>query len=128
MAIFSACFGASFMVLHPTVYTNLLVEKISKHNVSCWLVNTGWSGGPYGVGSRMKIQFTRSIINAIFNGNFDKVSYTTDKFFGLSIPTECSGFSSEIFDTRNTWKNKDDYDKTARELALLFEKNYEQFK
>jgi phosphoenolpyruvate carboxykinase (ATP) len=127
-ATFSTCFGASFMVLHPTIYAKLLVDKIANHNVSCWLVNTGWNGGPYGVGSRMKIQFTRSIIRAILNGNLNKANYKTEPFFGLHIPTECAEFPSEIFDTRNTWKNKEDYDKKAKELVMLFEKNYEQFK
>jgi phosphoenolpyruvate carboxykinase (ATP) len=126
---FSPCFGASFMVLHPTVYTNLFIEKVVKHEVTCWLVNTGWSGGPYGFGSRMKIQSTRSIINAIYNGSLNNVEYKTEPFFGLNIPKECPGFQeNEILDPKNTWKNKDDYNQRAEELALLFEKNYNQFK
>jgi phosphoenolpyruvate carboxykinase (ATP) len=92
------------------------------------LVNTGWNGGPYGVGSKMKIPFTRSIIRAICNGDFNNVKYKTEQFFGLNIPVECAGFQHEVFDTRNTWKNKEEYDKKAKELVALFEKNYEQFK
>jgi phosphoenolpyruvate carboxykinase (ATP) len=127
-ATFSTCFGAPFMALHPTVYTNLLGEKIAKHNVNCWLVNTGWSGGPYGVGSRMKIQFTRSIIRAILTGKLDNVKYVTEPYFGLNIPTECEGVPSEILDPKSTWQDKNAYDKKAKELAALFESNYEQFK
>ena len=127
-ATFSTCFGAPFMALHPTVYTNLLGNKIAKNNVNCWLVNTGWSGGPYGIGSRMKIQFTRSIIRAILSGKLENTKFKAEPYFGLNIPVECDGVPTEILDTKNTWKNQDDYDKKAKELASLFEKNYEQFK
>src|SRR5213595_2074678 len=112
-ATFSACFGAPFMVLHPSVYANLLREKISRHKVDCWLVNTGWSGGPYGVGSRMKIQFTRAIIHSILDGRLTNVPTENDPIFGLHVVTSCPGVPSTILNPRQTWSDPAAYDATA---------------
>jgi phosphoenolpyruvate carboxykinase (ATP) len=126
-ATFSACFGAPFMVLHPSRYAELLADKIREHNVSCWLVNTGWSGGPYGVGERMKIKHTRLLLNAALNGELDKVSYDLDPVFGLQVPTACPGIPSEILKPRNTWSDQEAYDSKAAHLAQLFVENFRQF-
>lgn len=124
---FSTCYGAPFMPRHPQRYAELLGQKLAKHNVDVWLVNTGWSGGPYGVGSRMKIGFTRSIINAVLNGGLKNVPMTTEPFFGLQIPTECPGVPADILNTRNTWSNQADYDAQAKKLAGMFVENFKQF-
>jgi len=126
-ATFSTCFGAPFMVWHPTVYAKLLGEKIKKHKVKCWLVNTGWTGGPYGVGSRMKIQYTRAMLNAALNGKLDKVEYETDQFFNLQIPKSCEGVPSEVLNPRNTWKDKNAYDEMAMKLAGMFVNNFKEY-
>ncbi len=126
-ATFSTCFGAPFMVHHPSVYAELLGEKIKKHNAKCWLVNTGWSGGPYGVGSRMKIQYTRAMLNAALTGQLDTVKTFTDPIFGLSLPESCEGVPSEILNPRNTWKNKSAYDSMAEKLAGMFVDNFKEF-
>ena len=126
-ATFSACFGAPFMVLHPSRYAELLSERIRKHNVNCWLVNTGWSGGPYGVGERMPIKYTRALLNAALDGSLNKVSYETDPIFGLEVPTSCPGVPKEILNPRNTWKDKEAFDKKAEHLAVLFKENFHQF-
>jgi len=124
---FSSCFGAPFMALHPSVYGNLLKEKIRRHNVSCWLVNTGWTGGPYGVGSRMKIQHTRAMVNAALDGKLNEVSYETDPFFGLHIPKNCPNVPSEVLNPKNTWRDKEDYDVQARKLAIAFHRNFSEY-
>jgi len=126
-ATFSTCFGAPFMALHPSKYADLLGKKIKDHNVSCWLVNTGWTGGPYGVGSRMKIQYTKRLVNAALNGELDGVKTVTDPVFNLEIPTECEGVPSDILIPKNTWTDKEGYDKQALHLAQLFVKNFEDF-
>jgi len=126
-ATFSTCFGAPFMPLHPSVYAEILGEKINKHNVSCWLVNTGWTGGPYGVGKRMSIKYTRALLNAALNGDLYKVTYETDPVFGLNIPSECTGVPSEILNPKNTWKDKQAYDQKAAELAERFKKNFSEY-
>ncbi len=126
-AIFSTCFGAPFMTLHPSVYANMLGEKIAKHNVSCWLVNTGWTGGPYGVGTRMEIAHTRAMIKAILDGQLDKVSTFEDPVFGLQIPEKVEGVPSEVLNPRNTWKRPEDYDKKAKELANQFIENFKEY-
>lgn len=126
-ATFSTCFGAPFMVLHPSVYANLLGEKIKKHNVNCWLLNTGWTGGPYGTGSRMKIAYTRAMLNAALNGELDNVETITDPIFGLNVPASCPGVPSEVLNPRNTWEDKSKYDETAQKLADMFRKNFLQF-
>jgi phosphoenolpyruvate carboxykinase (ATP) len=126
-ATFSTCFGAPFMALHPSVYANLLRDKIAKHGSDCWLVNTGWSGGPYGVGKRMSIAHTRAIIRAILAGKLAKVPTKQDPIFGLHIPESCEGVPSEVLTPKNTWKNPADYDTKAKELGKLFEKNFQSF-
>ena len=126
-ATFSTCFGAPFMVHHPSVYANLLRDKIKAHSSTVWLVNTGWSGGPYGVGSRMKIQFTRAMLRAALTGQLDNIEFVKDAFFDLSIPASCPDVPSEILNPRNTWKDTAAYDKQARHLVELFEENYKQF-
>ncbi|MFC1475021.1 phosphoenolpyruvate carboxykinase [Candidatus Zixiibacteriota bacterium] len=126
-ATFSACFGAPFMVLHPSKYATLLAEKIRKHKVNCWLVNTGWSGGPYGVGERMKIKHTRAMLNAAINGSLNDVTYEVNPVFGLKVPTSCPDIPGEILNPKNTWSDKEAYDKKAEHLANLFVENFKQF-
>jgi phosphoenolpyruvate carboxykinase (ATP) len=126
-ATFSTCFGAPFMVHHPSVYANMLRERMLKHNATVWLVNTGWSGGPYGVGSRMKIAYTRALLRAALTGALDSVEFVTEPYFGLSIPTQCDGVPDEILNPRSTWADPSAYDDKARYLVGLFEENFEQF-
>ena len=124
---FSTCFGAPFMPLAPTVYAKLLGEKLEKHNVNAWLVNTGWTGGGVGEGSRMKIGYTRAMITAALDGSLSDVKTLEDPFFGLHIPVMCPGVPEGVLNARDTWKDKDTYDRKARELAEKFKKNFEQF-
>lgn len=125
--VFSACFGAPFLTLHPTKYAELLGEKMAKHDANVWLVNTGWSGGEYGTGKRMSLPHTRALITAAMNGDLDKVSFTEDPYFGLAIPDSCPNVPNEILNPINTWKDKDAYDKKASYLAQAFVKNFEKF-
>ncbi|MEN6438462.1 MAG: phosphoenolpyruvate carboxykinase (ATP) [Syntrophobacter sp.] len=127
-ATFSACFGAPFMVRHPSVYAQMLAKNIKKHKVSCWLVNTGWTGGPYGVGSRMKIELTRALLKAALAGDLDRVPMKPDPIFGVLVPTESPGVPPDMLDTRRTWSDPGRYDAQARHLAVLFRENFEQFK
>jgi phosphoenolpyruvate carboxykinase (ATP) len=126
-ATFSTCFGAPFMPLHPSVYAKLLGEKIARHKVRVWLVNTGWSGGSYGVGSRMKLPYTRAMLHAALEGKLDRVSFTRDEVFGVEVPVECPGVPSEILTPRRTWKDPSGYDRKARELSGRFRDNFEEF-
>ncbi len=126
-ATFSTCFGAPFMPLHPSEYAKLLAHKIETHNAQCWLVNTGWTGGPYGVGKRISIRYTRALINAAIEGRLDDVEYVQDPVFCLDVPTSCPDVPSEILMTRNTWKDKAAYDAKAKHLADLFTKNFKQY-
>jgi phosphoenolpyruvate carboxykinase (ATP) len=126
-ATFSACFGAPFMVRPPSFYAELLAEKIRKHDVSCWLVNTGWTGGPYGVGHRMPIEHTRALINAALEGRLDEVAYEEDPVFGVAVPTSCEGVSPELLTPRQTWDDQAAYAAKATELAKRFHANFEQF-
>jgi len=124
-ATFSACFGRVFLPLHPTKYATMLGEKLNKYpNVNVWLINTGWSGGPYGVGSRMKLSFTRAMITAAMAGQLNTVEYETDPVFGLQMPKSCPNVPSELLNPRNTWSDKSAYDKKASELAGMFNKNF----
>ena len=127
MTTFSACFGKAFLPLHPTKYAELLGEKLKKHKVNVWLVNTGWSGGSYGVGARMKLSFTRAMITAALNGELDKVQYETMPVFGLSIPKSCPGVPNEILNPRNTWNDKNEFDAKSQTLAASFVKNFAQY-
>lgn len=123
-ATFSACFGKAFLPLHPTKYAEMLGDKLRKYSVNVWLVNTGWTGGPYGVGTRMKLAYTRAMITAALNNELNNVSYEIDPVFGLHIPTSCPNVPSEILNPRNTWSDTSAYDKKASELAALFNKNF----
>ena len=125
--VFSACFGAPFLAIHPTKYAELLGEKMDKHEANVWLINTGWSGGPYGVGERTKLPFTRAMITAALEGQLDDQSYHEDPIFGLAIPAECPGVPTEILDPKNTWADQDAYQEKANFLANSFVKNFEKF-
>lgn len=125
---FSACFGAPFMPLHPGVYAQMLTEKMTQCEVKVWLINTGWTAGPYGIGYRMNLAYTRAMISAALKGALDDVSYTKDKFFGLAIPDSCPDVPSEILNPRNTWEDKAQYDIKAQELAQKFKVNFLKFK
>lgn len=126
-ATFSACFGAPFMALHPSVYANLLGQRISSHNVKVWLVNTGWTGGLYGVGHRMSINHTRALLTAALTGALDKVPMNVDPVFGFDVPDVCPGVPKEVLKPRKTWGNPDAYDAQALKLAQMFVDNFEQF-
>ena len=124
---FSACFGKAFLPLHPTKYAELLGGKLKNNDVRVWLVNTGWTGGSYGTGERIKLKYTRSLIQAALEGNLNYVEYSEDPIFGLRYPQTCPNVPSEILDARNTWENKDAYDEKAISLAVAFTKNFEQY-
>lgn len=126
-ATFSACFGAPFLVLHPTVYANMLGERIAQHRVRCWLVNTGWTGGPFGVGGRIKLPHTRAMLHAALSGALADVPTEQDPVFGLQVPTACPGVPAEILTPRATWADPAAYDTRAAELAGRFRKNFRQF-
>jgi phosphoenolpyruvate carboxykinase (ATP) len=126
-ATFSACFGAAFMVWHPSKYAELLAEKIKKHNTKVWLVNTGWICGGFGVGTRIKLKYTRAIIHAIHNGTLDEVSTIKDELFGFEIPTSCPEVPSELLIPSNTWADKVAYEKQAKHLARQFTENFKSF-
>jgi phosphoenolpyruvate carboxykinase (ATP) len=126
-ATFSACFGAPFMVHYPTVYADMLGELISKHNVRCWLVNTGWSGGSYGVGNRMKISYTRAMVHAAIHGDLEGVNYIADPVFGLQVPQTCPDVLQHVLMPRATWADPQAYDETALRLAAMFIENFYQF-
>jgi phosphoenolpyruvate carboxykinase (ATP) len=126
-ATFSTCFGAPFMPRHPSVYAEMLRDKIGKTGANCWLVNTGWTGGPYGVGERMKIFHTRALLRAALDGSLNKVAMRRDAAFGLEVPESCPGVPDKVLDPRGTWSDKDAYDKQARDLVERFHKNFAQF-
>ncbi|XP_077215669.1 phosphoenolpyruvate carboxykinase (ATP) 1-like [Tasmannia lanceolata] len=126
-ATFSACFGAAFIMLHPTKYAAMLAEKMQKHGATGWLVNTGWSGGSYGSGNRIKLPHTRRIIDAIHSGSLLNANYKKTEVFGLEIPTEVEGVPSEILEPMNTWADKKAYKETLQKLAGLFNKNFDGF-
>ncbi len=126
-ATFSTCFGAPFMPRHPSVYGNLLKERIARGGVDCWLVNTGWTGGQYGTGRRMPIQVTRALLNAALDGSLRNVSFRRDPFFGFQVPVVVPGVDGTILDPRATWADGAAYDAQARRLVAMFVKNFEQF-
>ncbi len=126
-ATFSACFGAPFMALSPSVYAGLLGKKITDHKVNVWLVNTGWSGGPYGVGQRMKIAYTRAMIHAALNGDLQEVPTVIDPNFGLAVPVTCPNLPDEVLNPRHTWADPIAYDAQARKLAGMFVENFKTF-
>ncbi len=126
-ATFSSCFGAPFMARHPTVYSRMLGEKIARHRAKCWLVNTGWSGGGYGVGERMKIAHTRAMIRAILNGRLATAKQAPDPNFGMLVPQLCPDVPADVLSPKNTWRDKAAYDRAARDVAQRFEANFRQF-
>jgi phosphoenolpyruvate carboxykinase (ATP) len=126
-ATFSACFGAPFMPRHPGVYAKMLGERLTRHAVPVWLVNTGWTGGPYGTGERMNIDYTRAMVRAALNGDLDDAPTVTDPRFGLQLPTACPGVPAEFLQPRSTWQDTDAYDRQARQLARMFAENFTIF-
>ena len=126
-ATFSTCFGAPFLPLAPSVYAKLLGERIAKHEARCWLVNTGWSGGPYGIGKRVSIHHTRAMVTAALTGALESVEFAPDPTFGVILPKSCPGVPVSILQPRNTWEDHNAYDAKAKELAVRFAKNIEQF-
>jgi len=126
-ATFSPCFGGPFLVWHPARYAELLAEKITKHNATVWLVNTGWTGGPFGVGSRMKLGYTRAIVEAIHNGGLAKIDTVQDPVFSFEVPTTCPEVPTELMQPKNTWADKAKYDETAKKLAFLFKENFKVY-
>ena len=126
-ATFSSCFGAVFLVWHPTKYAQMLGEKLRQHGSRVWLVNTGWSGGAYGTGKRMKLSYTRAMVRAALEGKLDAVAMETDPVFGLSVPTAIPGVPGEVLRARDTWQDKAAYDAQAKKLAEMFRTNFEKF-
>jgi len=126
-ATFSPCFGGPFLVWHPAKYAQLLADKIEKHGADVWLVNTGWSGGPFGVGARMKLSYTRAMVDAIHSGALRDVETTEDPIFGVAIPNQVPGVPSEVLSPKSTWSSPADYDATARKLAFLFKDNFTKY-
>lgn len=125
---FSACFGAPFLPLHPGRYAQMLGDKMKEHQVNVWMINTGWTGGPYGIGNRMKLGYTRAMITAALEGKLEQVEYETCPVFGVAFPKECPGVPAEVLNPRNTWTDKKAYDQKALYLASLFVKNFEKYK
>jgi len=125
--VFSTCFGAPFMPRHPSVYGNLLKERIAKGGVACWLVNTGWTGGQYGEGRRMPIKATRALLNAALDGSLNDAAFRTDPYFGFQVPMSVPGVDAAILDPRSTWADGATYDRTAARLVGLFTANFAQF-
>jgi len=126
-ATFSTCFGAPFMALPAEVYARLFREKVKRHKVTCWLVNTGWTGGPYGVGHRMEIAHTRALLRAALSGGLEEMPFHQDKSFGLFVPDSLPGVPEEILHPRTTWADREAYDRMARELIAKFSNNFSQY-
>ena len=124
---FSACFGAPFMVHHPFYYANLLKNKMDKYGTKCWLVNTGWVGGKFGVGKRISIRHTRNLLNAALDGKLDNVEYRTDKIFGFKVPLVCPEVPVEVLEPSTSWGNKDEYWKKYDGLAARYIENFKLF-
>ena len=123
---FSTCFGAPFMALKPSVYAKLLGERVAEHKVNCWLINTGWTGGPYGEGHRIDIGLTRAMVHAALQGKLTDVPMEPHPIFRVLVPKACPDVPAEILDPRNTWRDKTAYDQTANELARKFTANFEE--
>jgi phosphoenolpyruvate carboxykinase (ATP) len=126
-ATFSACFGAPFMPRHPGEYAAMLIERLAKWDVPVWLVNTGWTGGPYGTGERMNINHTRTMVRAALNGELDEVETRIDPIFGFEVPLTCPGVPGDVLDPRETWQDKAGYDEQAQKLARMFTDNFQAF-
>ncbi len=127
-ATFSACFGEPFMLMNPSVYAKLLGEKITKYNTEVYLVNTGWSGGAYGVGKRMNLTYTRAMVKAALNGQLKNIDFEEHEIFKVLVPKEVPNVPGEILNPKNTWTNKEEYDIKAKELAKKFNDNFQKFK
>ena len=127
-ATFSACFGAPFLPLHPAVYARMLGERIARHEARVWLVNTGWTGGPYGVGARMRLPYTRAMVSSALSGALEGAAYRTDPVFGFEVPVEVPGVPAEVLMPRATWTDPAAYDAQARKLATMFRENFEQYR
>jgi phosphoenolpyruvate carboxykinase (ATP) len=127
-ATFSACFGAPFLPLHPAVYARMLGERIARHEARVWLVNTGWTGGPYGVGTRMRLPYTRAMVSSALSGALEGAAYRTDPVFGFEVPVEVPGVPAEVLMPRATWADPAAYDAQARKLATMFRENFEQYR
>jgi phosphoenolpyruvate carboxykinase (ATP) len=125
--VFSACFASPFIPLHPAKYAEMFGNKIKEHHVNVWMINTGWSGGPYSVGNRIRISYTRAMITAALQGKLSNVEYEAHPVFGMMMPKKCPGVPSEILNPRNTWEDKDKYDAKAKELAKKFTENFKKF-
>jgi phosphoenolpyruvate carboxykinase (ATP) len=125
---FSACFGAPFLPQPPAVYAHLLGERLERHGARVWLVNTGWTGGPFGEGERMPISATRALLNAALSGGLEHVDYRTDELFGFEVPVEVRGVETSLLEPRSTWRDREAYDRKARDLARMFRDNFEQFR
>ena len=126
-ATFSTCFGAPFLPLHPSVYARMLGERLARHRAQVWLVNTGWTGGPHGTGSRIKLRYTRRMVHAALGGELDAVPTRTDPVFGFEVPQKVEGVPDELLDPRRTWPDAAAYDAQAAKLADMFVKNFAQF-
>jgi phosphoenolpyruvate carboxykinase (ATP) len=126
-ATFSAGFGAPFLPRHPGVYASMLAERLERHDVPVWLVNTGWTGGPYGTGERMSIDHTRTMVRAALSGALDEVTFAPDPVFGIQVPSEVPGVPSDVLRPRGTWPDPEAYDAKARELAGMFAENFESY-
>jgi phosphoenolpyruvate carboxykinase (ATP) len=125
---FSTCFGGPFMVRHPYAYGEMLKARLMKHGITCWLVNTGWTGGPFGVGKRISIRHTRALLNAALTGNLDHAEYRTDPVFGFSVPLAFEGVPEHILDPAASWPSRGDYDHKYRALASRFVENFKLIK
>ena len=124
---FSTCFGSPFLPLHPSEYAKLLKEYIAKHGVDCWLVNSGWTGGKYGVGRRMPIKATRALVTAALNGSLKDADFHTDPYFGFAVPNSVPGVEPHLLYPSKTWSNKAEFDETAKNLVGMFQKNFQKF-
>jgi len=124
---FSTCFGGPFMVHNPAIYADLLKRKILRYNVNCWLINTGWVGGPYGIGKRISIHYTRSMLNAALDGNLDEVEYFIDPIFGFQVPKSCPDLPSNVLNPASSWPSDDAYIKRYTGLASRFVDNFRKF-
>lgn len=127
VATFSTCFGAAFMTLHPTVYADLLKDKMEKHGSKTFLVNSGWSGGPYGEGERMSIKATRSCIDAILNGSINESEFVEDPVFGFEVPKSVKGVDPALLDIRSTWSDPTKYDEMEKKLAKMYIENFKKY-
>ena len=126
-ATFSPCFGGPFLVWRPAKYAGLLSARIREHGSKVWLINTGWSGGGYGTGSRIKLRLTRAMLDAIYSGELANARTVKDPTFGLNVVAECPGVPADILMPRNTWSDKEEYDRTAQKLAKLFTDNFAKY-